>query len=69
MYGILSRAKRRTHIIGTPETPKRCPRGHLHISWSLGDEKIFCWDCNRKYPLSQCLDTRLSETPDAATTP
>jgi len=31
--------------------PKKCPDGHRHISWSMGDERIFCWDCNRRYPL------------------
>jgi len=68
MHGILSRIKKRTHM-ETPDTPKRCPLGHLHISWSLGDEKVLCWDCNRRYPLSQCLDTRLSETSDRSTPP
>jgi len=32
--------------------PKRCPDGHKHISWSMGDDYVFCWDCNRRYPLA-----------------
>ncbi len=35
--------------------PKRCPDGHMHISWSTGDDHIFCWDCNRRYPLLACF--------------
>ena len=39
----------------TPGPPKKCPDGHRHISWSIGDERIFCWDCNRWYPLLACF--------------
>ena len=35
--------------------PKKCPEGHSHISWSKGDDHIFCWDCNRRYALLACL--------------
>jgi len=35
--------------------PKKCPDGHKHISWSMGDDHIFCWDCNRRYPLAACF--------------
>jgi len=35
--------------------PKNCPEGHKHISWSMGDDHIFCWDCNRRYPLAACF--------------
>ena len=35
--------------------PKKCPDGHKHISWSMGDDYIFCWDCNRRYPLFACI--------------
>jgi hypothetical protein len=35
--------------------PKKCPDGHKHISWSMGDDHIFCWDCNRKYSVSECF--------------
>jgi hypothetical protein len=35
--------------------PKNCPDGHKHISWSMGDDHIFCWDCNRRYPLAACF--------------
>jgi len=39
-----------------PERPKYCPRGHQHLSWSKGDDHAFCWDCNRKYLVSECVD-------------
>ncbi len=45
--------------------PKRCPDGHVHISWAMGDDHIFCWDCNRRYPLlaiSQPQESNLSES-------
>ena len=35
--------------------PKKCPDGHNHISWSMGDDHIFCWDCNRRYALLACF--------------
>ena len=35
--------------------PKKCPDGHKHISWSMGDDHIFCWDCNQRYPLRACF--------------
>ena len=35
--------------------PKKCPDGHRHISWSKGDDDIFCWDCNRRYALLACF--------------
>jgi hypothetical protein len=35
--------------------PKKCPEGHSHISWSRGDDHIFCWDCNRRYALLACF--------------
>ena len=35
--------------------PKNCPEGHKHISWSMGDDHIFCWDCNRRYALLACF--------------
>jgi uncharacterized protein (TIGR02266 family) len=38
--------------------PKKCPCGHVHISWSMGDDHIFCWDCNQRYPLIACFQAR-----------
>ena len=35
--------------------PKKCPCGHVHISWSAGEDYIVCWDCNRKYTLIECF--------------
>jgi len=49
----------------TSGPPKRCPEGHMHISWSTGDDHIFCWDCNQRYPLlaiSQPQNSSLSES-------
>jgi len=37
------------------ESPKHCPCGHKHISWSTDDDYVFCWDCNRRYPLADCF--------------
>jgi hypothetical protein len=45
--------------------PKRCPEDHKHISWSMGDEYVFCWDCNRRYPLSACLRPQERELSDS----
>jgi len=45
--------------------PKKCPCGHVHISWSMGDDHIVCWDCNRKYSVSECFqppESSLSES-------
>jgi hypothetical protein len=39
----------------TSRPPKKCPEGHSHISWSTGDDHIFCWDCNRRYALLACF--------------
>jgi hypothetical protein len=49
--------------------PKKCPCGHVHISWSNGDEYLFCWDCNQRYALAACFgpseqDISDSEEPD-----
>jgi hypothetical protein len=41
--------------------PKKCPDGHRHISWSMGDDHIFCWDCNQRYPLLACFQPRESD--------
>jgi len=38
--------------------PKKCPDGHRHISWSMGDDYVFCWDCNQRYPLLACFQPR-----------
>ena len=45
--------------------PKKCPDGHRHISWSMGDERIFCWDCNRRYPLIDCFRSPEKELSDS----
>ena len=44
--------------------PKKCPDGHKHISWSMGDDHIFCWDCNRRYPLLACFQLQESSSSD-----
>jgi hypothetical protein len=35
--------------------PKQCPCGHKHLSWGPGDERVYCWDCNRNYPHAECF--------------
>jgi len=45
--------------------PKNCPDGHKHISWSMGDDHIFCWDCNRRYPLLACFQLQESSSSDS----
>jgi hypothetical protein len=45
--------------------PKKCPEGHSHISWSMGDDNIFCWDCNRRYPLNACFRPAESDLPES----
>ena len=41
-----------------PESPKQCPCGHEHVSWSEGDDEVYCWDCDRKYRVSACFGSR-----------
>ena len=38
--------------------PRKCPCGHLHISWSADEDYVVCWDCNRKYTLIECFGTQ-----------
>jgi hypothetical protein len=45
--------------------PKKCPDGHNHISWSMGDDHIFCWDCNQRYPLLACFHPPEQDLPDS----
>jgi hypothetical protein len=45
--------------------PKQCPDGHKHISWSMGDDHIFCWDCNQRYPLLACFQPPESSLSDS----
>ena len=45
--------------------PKKCPDGHNHISWSMGDDHIFCWDCNQRYPLLACFQPPESSLSDS----
>jgi len=49
----------------TTGPPKRCPDGHRHISWAMGDDHIFCWDCNRRYPLIACFRPPEREASDS----
>ena len=45
--------------------PKKCPCGHVHISWSMGDDHIFCWDCNQRYPLLACFRPPEQDLPES----
>ena len=46
--------------------PKQCPCGHKHLSWSLDEKEVYCWDCNQKYSLSECFGSRDLRTPGKA---
>ena len=35
--------------------PKKCPYGHVHISWSADEDYVVCWDCNTKYSVLECF--------------
>ena len=41
-----------------PIHPKQCPGGHKNLSWSFNDDNVYCWDCGRSYPFSECVDSR-----------
>jgi uncharacterized protein (TIGR02266 family) len=45
--------------------PKKCPYGHVHISWSMGDDHIVCWDCNTKYSVLECFQARKQDIPES----
>lgn len=40
------------------EPPKKCPRGHKHLSWSADEDYLVCWDCNKEYSLAECRDPK-----------
>ena len=44
-----------------PKHPKKCPCGHSYISWSRGDEHIYCWECNTQYSVLECFQARESD--------
>ena len=46
------------------EPPKKCPRGHKHLSWSADEDFLFCWDCNKKYSLAECRDPKNTGSTD-----
>ena len=43
------------------KSPKQCPRGHKHLSWSADEDYVFCWDCNKRYELAKCDDPKNTE--------
>jgi hypothetical protein len=45
--------------------PKKCPDGHSHISWSTGEDHVFCWDCNRRYTIAACYRPQESDLPES----
>ena len=51
----LKMAKEQVKAPFPPESLKKCPCGHVHISWSADEDYIVCWDCNRKYTLIECF--------------
>ena len=38
--------------------PRKRPCGHVHIFWSADEDYVVCWDCNRKYTLTECSGTK-----------
>jgi hypothetical protein len=45
--------------------PRKCPYGHVHISWSMGDDYIVCWDCNTKYSALECFQAQKQDLSDS----
>ena len=44
------------------EPPKKCPRGHKHLSWSADEDYLVCWDCNKEYSLAECRDPKNADS-------
>ena len=44
-----------------PDYPKQCPCGHRHLSWSSGEEEVYCLDCNQNYPLEDCFRSEIEK--------
>jgi hypothetical protein len=38
------------------EHPKQCPEGHRQISWVSHENHVYCWLCNKTYPISECFE-------------
>lgn len=68
----LAKIKEKDKIPFPSEVPRQCPSGHYHISWSADEKYVFCWECNSKYPLDECIRTQngsLLLTPNKKTDP
>ena len=37
--------------------PRSCPEGHRQISWHLKESEVYCWLCDKGYPMSKCTNT------------
>ena len=44
------------------QPPKKCARGHKHLSWSADEDYLFCWDCNKKYSLAECRNPKNADS-------
>jgi uncharacterized protein YbaR (Trm112 family) len=40
------------------DNPKQCPCGHKHLSWSGDEDEVYCWDCGKYYPITQCFGSQ-----------
>ena len=68
----LAKLKEKDKIPFPSESPRQCPSGHYHISWSADEKYVFCWECNRKYPWDECIRTQNGSvllTPNQETNP
>lgn len=48
------------------EHPRRCPEGHRQISWVSNEHNVYCWLCEKAYPISDCLAPHGEGHPPAA---
>jgi uncharacterized protein (TIGR02266 family) len=55
---LVEEEKEKDESTPTQEPPKKCPRGHKHLSWSADEDYLFCWDCNKEYSLAECRDSK-----------
>ena len=68
----LAKLKEKDKIPFPSKIPRQCPSGHYHISWSADEKYVFCWECNSKFPLDECIRTQNGShllTPNRKTNP
>ncbi len=55
---LIEKQKEEDKINPAQKSPKKCPRGHKHVSWSADEDYLFCWDCNAWYGLAECVNPK-----------